>query len=215
MDNFKSYEFTFLYLINKCILLFKYIDINNQKDIFSNIKLFVNKLQEIFSKADFKNSNDRKNKILEILINYFNNLIDEKIYYLLNKTSRDNIISEVEKKALDLCEKNDKSKSTHIIKENNVKEPSTYSDIEDKIDKKIKSAFSEIENNMKIVLKDYFEHTDYVEYDLDKKFNIKLETNNILIESKIKEYVKELIIKGNIHNDEIYDHVNKIIDKGF
>ena len=31
MDNSKSYEFTFLYLVNKCILLFKYIDIKYQK----------------------------------------------------------------------------------------------------------------------------------------------------------------------------------------
>ena len=42
MDNLKSYEFTFLYLINKCILLFKYIDKDNQKDILYNIKVFIN-----------------------------------------------------------------------------------------------------------------------------------------------------------------------------
>ena len=38
-DNFKSYEFTFLYLINKCILLFKYININYQKEILYDIKI--------------------------------------------------------------------------------------------------------------------------------------------------------------------------------
>ena len=64
MDNFKSYEFTFLYLINKCILLFKYIDNNYQKDILHDIKNFINKLQEIFSTIDFKNNIDKKNKIL-------------------------------------------------------------------------------------------------------------------------------------------------------
>lgn len=63
MNNFKSHEFTFLYLINKCILLFKYIEINDQKNILYEIKLFINKLQEIFSKADFKDSIEKKNKI--------------------------------------------------------------------------------------------------------------------------------------------------------
>jgi hypothetical protein len=66
MDNYKSYEFTFLYLINKCILLFKYIDNIYQKEILYDIKIFINKLQELFSKADFKNNEDKKNKILEM-----------------------------------------------------------------------------------------------------------------------------------------------------
>ena len=42
MDNYKSYEFTFLYLINKCILLFKYIDTIYQKEILNDIKKFIN-----------------------------------------------------------------------------------------------------------------------------------------------------------------------------
>ena len=59
MDN-KSYEFIFLYLINKCILLFKYIDTFNQKNILYEIKIFINKLQEIFTDSDFKNNEEKK-----------------------------------------------------------------------------------------------------------------------------------------------------------
>jgi hypothetical protein len=60
MDNYKSYDFTFLYLINKCILLFKYIDTYYQKEILYDIKIFINKLEQIFSNGDFKDNNKKK-----------------------------------------------------------------------------------------------------------------------------------------------------------
>ena len=59
MDN-KSYEFIFLYLINKCILLFKYIDNFNKKNILYDIKIFINKLQEILINSNFKNNEEKK-----------------------------------------------------------------------------------------------------------------------------------------------------------
>lgn len=253
MDNFKSYEFTFLYLINKCILLFKYIDNIYQKEILYDIKIFINKLQELFSKADFKNNEDKKNKILEILITYFEKIIDEKIYNLINSDEKDNIIIEVEKNALSICENNEKNNkldqpilknyndytnkdtykdvSKDIFKENNkdiFKEKiskevnkNNYSQIsliefEQKINNKIKSIFTEIENNIKISLKDYFDHTKYVEYDLDKKFNAKLESNNILVETKIRELFNNLLDNDNFKdllfsNNTFVDYINKLI----
>ena len=108
MDNKKSFEFNFFYLINKSILLFKYIDINHQKEILDNIKSFINKLQEIFSNADFKNNIEKKNKILEILIQYFEQLIHTKIYSLINNKNKNIIINEIDKIALLACENNDK-----------------------------------------------------------------------------------------------------------
>ena len=63
MDNTKSYNFKFLILINKCILLFNYIDVIYQKEILNDIKIFVLKLKEKFSNKDIT--------MLEALINYF------------------------------------------------------------------------------------------------------------------------------------------------
>ena len=251
MDNYKSYDFTFLYLINKCILLFKYIDTSYQKEILNDIKIFINKLQELFSKADFKNSEDKKNKILEILITYFEKIIDEKIYNLIDSDEKDNIIIEVEKNALNICENNEKknnkleeppilknyndyiSKDSYketfkennkdIFKERISKEvnKNNYSEIsllefEQKINNKIKTIFSDIENNIRISLKDYFDHTKYVEYDLDKKFNAKLESNNILIESKIKDLFNNLLDNDSFkdslfNNNTLVDYINKLI----
>ena len=252
MDNFKSYEFTFLYLINKCILLFKYIDNNYQKDILHDIKIFINKLQNIFSTIDFKNNTDKKNKILEVLINYFEKIIDNKIYILINNVNKNVIISEVEKNALLLCEnyekKNINKKNCEVnnhhdnmkkfdaninvlpdILPNNISSnilPSSNNDLtilEKKINIKIKLIFDEIETNIKSSLKNYFEHTQHIEYDLDKKFNNKIDNNNIFIENKVKDILKEVLNTTNLNNltntneliknqiNDIYFYINNSI----
>ena len=218
-NNNKSYEFTFLYLINKCLLLFKYIEHKYQKEILFDIKMFINKVQDFFSKADFKNNDDKKNKILEILIDYFEKIIDNKIYNLLND-NKDYIISEVEKNALLLCENHDKKQQLNkkVLSNNNLSELNSHVNynnndliiLEKKINTKIKSIFNEIETNVKSSLKDYIEHTQFVEYDLDKKFNSKIEHNNIIVESKIKEILND-VLKNNINDIKIYDNVNKLI----
>ena len=43
MDSKKSNEYNFIFLMNKCILLYNYIDIYYQKDILNDIKSFINK----------------------------------------------------------------------------------------------------------------------------------------------------------------------------
>jgi hypothetical protein len=255
----KSYEFNFFFLINKCILLFKYIDNEYQKEILNEIKLFINKLQEIFSKADFNSSNDKKNKILELLINYFDSLITNKIYKLINHSDKDLIINEVDKIALLACNNNE-SKNTEkesLAKENLVKENllkkqllekesknidkdillkenkniekynNNIIELEQKINNKINIAFSEIENNIKNTFKDYFEHTQYVEYDLDKKFNSKLEDkfqnfiNSYKIDndnSNIKEQIKievddKIKILAEIFNNNIQNILGNITNQ--
>lgn len=225
MDNLKSYEFTFLYLINKCILLFKYIDNNHQKNILYDIKIFINKLQNL--------SLD-KNKILEVLIEYFQQIIDSKIYKFLIG-NKDSILKEVEIKALYICEQNEsnkrisenisikpdinlyeyeKNKDIINIEQkinnnlNNTKEIIKNSllennnDLEKKVNNKIKSIFNEIENNIKNTLKDYLAHTESIEHEYDKKFSEKMKANNIFIENKVKEL---------LCNDTLYEYINNSI----
>jgi hypothetical protein len=225
MDNLKSYEFTFLYLINKCILLFKYIDNDHQKNIIYDIKIFINKLQELSL---------NKNKILEVLIEYFEKIIDSKIYKFLIG-NKDSILKEVEVKALYICEQNENNKriSENIsIKPNmnlyeyeknkdiinieqkinnnlnNTKEIIKNSllennnDLEKKVNNKIKSIFNEIENNIKNTLKDYLAHTESIEHEYDKKFSEKMKANNIFIENKVKEL---------LCNDTLYEYINNSI----
>jgi len=233
MDNLKSYEFIFLYLINKCILLFKYIENQDQKEILYDIKIFINKLKDIFSLPNFENNINKKNKILQILIEYFEKIIETKIYILIKCPNKDNIISEIEKLALKICEEkeqyNQKKKEVHDQKEvydqievndqkkvhdqievhdqKKVHDHKEDHDLENRINDKIKNIFNEIENNIKKSLKEYFIYTENVEYDLDKKFNEKMQKNNIYIENKIKEFLK------NNDNNKIYSNINNLINE--
>jgi len=287
MDNYKSYEFIFLYLINKCILLFKYIDNIYQKNILQEIKIFINKLNEIFSTADFKNNEDKKNKILEILINYFEKIIDEKIYNLITDPNKDSIIIEVERLALNICENNEKKNKINTYenksdnsdflkttlnknkldyvesknkldniesknkldyiesknkldyiesknkldyiesknkldyvesknKSDNIESKNKLIELEEKLNNKVITIFNEIENNIKKSLKDYVEHTNYVEYDLDKKFNEKLDNYILKIEDKIKDLLNNDLISAKIYDyiknqiNNIYEHIDNV-----
>ena len=270
MDIIKSNEFNFLYLINKCILLFKYISNEHQKNILIDIKIFIHKLEEKFSKVNFSNNILKKNKILEVLIEYFKNIIEKKIYKLINNDSIITIIDNVNNKAFEICNNKintpdpgkDYNYMEGVIKEcmipinnknsysqdnklesvftkeyinleinNNLENNKEYIDkevnifnIENIIDNKIKKFINEIENNIKNSLKDYINHTEYVEYDLDKKFNTRIEKNNIFIENKMREIMKELVNNNKIitfintslkqQMNEIYKYVdNSKIDK--
>jgi hypothetical protein len=268
MDITKSYEFIFLYLINKCILLFKYINNNDQKNILIDIKFFINNLNNKISNTEFNDNIKKKNKILEILIEYFESVIQNKIYKLLNNDSLISIIEIINKEALEICyskinSANQEKSNSHIdtmdlsnVNKSSANSSKTFSEkisvesgvnkaiipknnnyvdlqeclhegrytgmnsqseknnsnIENIIDSKIKNFIIGIENNIKNSLKDHINYTESVEYDLDKKFNTKIEKNNIFIENKIREIIRDLINNKNIniHNNILKNEINDI-----
>jgi hypothetical protein len=208
MDNQKSYEFTFLYLINKCILLFKYINNDNQQEILQGIKIFINKLYEIFSKTDFNDNNEKKNKILEVLIKFFEKIIDEKIYTLLDVNEKENIMREVTQKSMSICEKNKKKNNLNIIDtasllnrtftENNKNKE--YSSI-----RNIQTTESVNEDNQKRLKENNdidipnISNNDLLE--LEKKFNSKIKSMFNDIENNI-----ELLLKNNFSKLQYNDN---------
>jgi hypothetical protein len=217
----KSYEFNFFFLINKCILLFKYIDNLYQKEILNEIKLFINKLQEIFSKADFNNSLDKKNKILELLINYFEQLIDIKIYKLIDHLNKDLIINEVNNIALLACNNNEKkslNKET-LNKETLNKETLNKETLNKETLNKETFNKESFNNEKKTVSKESF---NYIENNLSKgnldKNNIVKDnsssTMNLSKRSEDKElFSGERSSKENISTTIIYDLEKKINNK--
>ena len=52
MDEKKTPQFQFLLLINKCILLFEYIDTYYQKEILNNIKIFIKNIMKILKRSN-------------------------------------------------------------------------------------------------------------------------------------------------------------------
>ena len=295
MDEKKTPQFQFLLLINKCILLFEYVDTYYQQEILNNIKIFIKNLEELFSKKKFDNKIEKKNKILDVLITYFEKLIYEEIVQIINSDNKNSLYRDIENRALLICTKKEKiidkqknieeeykknfeisydenirssiglrpeqrpsceqsppisdeslSKSSEVFHEhytcqeiNNIKNEQQYLmqkqnlekdnieipkniggkiiksdliELEKRINNKIKNVFNDIENNIKSSLKEYISYTETVEYDLDKKFNIKIENiiknNNLQLENKIKDIIKNV---KNDTDDNLYENINNVI----
>jgi len=203
MDILKSYQSNFLLLINKCILLFNHIDNNNQQKILANIKSFIDKIRDIFINYELK---EKKKKILEILINYFEKLIDEEITGLLDIEERDIILKEIETQ---LYKTNLGNQENIRNQENPNNETKHLVDLEKRINNKIMTIFNEIEKNVKSSVKEYQSYSEFITYDLDKKFDDKLNSYKKNIELKIKESLKETLNYENLNNI-IKNHIDNI-----
>jgi hypothetical protein len=253
MDSKKSNEYNFIFLMNKCILLYNYIDTCYQKDILNDIKSFINKLEDIVSLKKFNSIEDKKNNILIILNKYLNKLIEDKIFHLFEENSTQDIFYDIEKKAIKITTEKIKQneienkyildkkineqmkKSENIIKDgikdtividnnqiNELKEihKTHLINFEKKVDNKIKIIFNEIENNIKLSLKDYIEHTIKVENELDNKVEIKMQSYKRMIENKMKDFIDNLFENTDLNNkinnkvnteiNEIYKYVENI-----
>lgn len=253
MDSKKSNEYNFIFLMNKCILLYNYIDTFYQKDILNDIKSFINKLEDIVSLKKFHSIEDKKNNILIILNKYLNKLIEDKIFHLFEENSTEDIFYDIEKKAIKITTEKIKQneienkyildkkineqmkKSENIIKDgikdtividnnqiNELKEihKTHLINFEKKVDNKIKIIFNEIENNIKLSLKDYIEHTIKVENELDNKVEIKMQSYKRMIENKMKDFIDNLFENTDLNNkinnkvnteiNEIYKYIENI-----
>ena len=235
-DNYKSYEFTFLYLINKCILLFKYIDNEYQKEILNDIKLFINKIQDFFLKIDFKTNEEKKNKILDLLIDYFETIIDKKIYDLIIDDNKEAIIQEAEKSAFLLCENYEKKNNGkkilqpednikkvlqpeyHNIKkilltEDNSKKTLNNPDYNNNdlilLEKKINAKIKLIFNDIENNIKTSLK--DYFQYTQNIEYDLDKKFNS-KIDNKVKEILNH-VLSNNLNEVKIYDQITELVNE--
>ena len=251
MDFKESQDYNFIFNINKCILLFNYIDIYYQKEILSDIKYFVSKLGNIYENKKFNSIEEKKENILNIFNKYLFKIINEKIIFLIEDKGED-FITEINNIVLKTCNEIYKKKeienkyninkkiskhldkSEEIIKEGikesigivNTKEDYNENqkiylkDFEKKVDNKIKTIFIDIENNIKLSLKDYIEHTIHIKNDIDRKNDIQIKSINTLIDNKISNILDTLFhddqlnkkISNNVKNEmnELYSYIDNI-----
>ena len=85
-------EYNFLFLMNKCVLLFNYIDIYYQKEVLTDIKYFIKRLCDIYETKKFNSVHDKKYSVLNVLNKYLTKIIDEKIIFLVDNQD-DNFIT--------------------------------------------------------------------------------------------------------------------------
>jgi hypothetical protein len=223
------------------------IDILNDIKSFINKLTDVVSLKKFHSIEDKKNNiliilNKYLNKIIEDKIfHLFEENNTEDIFYdiekkaikittekmkqneIENKYIIDKKINEQLKKSETIIK--DGIKDTIIMDNNQINElkeihKTHLINFEKKVDNKIKIIFNEIENNIKLSLKDYIEHTIKVENELDNKVEIKMQSYKKMIENKMKDFIDNLFEntdlnnkinnKVNIEINEIYKYVENI-----
>lgn len=233
-------EYNFLFLMNKCVLLFNYIDIYYQKEVLTDIKYFIKRLCDIYETKKFNSVQDKKHNVLNVLNKYLTKIIDEKIIFLVDNQD-DNFITTINNSVLKTCNEiykkkeieekyninktsndnlNDKltckiseklSNTENIIKEGikeeikqnmTVKNDETLlipenqkkylNEFEKKIDNKIKNIFIDIENNIKLSLKDYIEYTIHIKNDVDRKNDLQIKSLNTLVDNKLSKVLENL-----------------------
>jgi hypothetical protein len=232
-------EYNFLFLMNKCVLLFNYIDIYYQKEVLTDIKYFIKRLCDIYETKKFNSVQDKKHNVLNVLNKYLTKIIDEKIIFLVDNQD-DNFITTINNSVLKTCNEiykkkeieekyninktsndnlNDKlsckiseklSNTENIIKEG-IKEEiknnnntsvipeSNLKEFEKKIDNKIKNIFTDIENNIKLSLKDYIEYTIHIKNDIDRKNDIQIKSLNTLVDNKLSKLLENLFEDENLN----------------
>ena len=261
-------EYNFLFLMNKCVLLFNYIDIYYQKEVLTDIKYFIKRLCDIYETKKFNSVHDKKYSVLNVLNKYLTKIIDEKIIFLVDNQD-DNFITTINNSVLKTCNEiykkkeieekyninktsndnlNDKlsykiseklSNTENIIKEGikeeikqnfTVKNDETLlipenqkkylNEFEKKIDNKIKNIFIDIENNIKLSLKDYIEYTIHIKNDVDRKNDLQIKSLNTLVDNKLSKVLenlfededlnKRIINNVKIEMNDLYKYIDDI-----
>lgn len=250
MNIMENNEYNFLFLMNKCVLLFNYIDIYYQKEVLTDIKYFIKRLSDIYETKKFNSVHDKKYSVLNVLNKYLAKIIDEKIIFLVDNQD-DNFITTINNSVLKTCNEiykkkeieekyninkvvndsnniNEKiseklSKTENIIKEGikeEIKQSISNTDnkiitenekkylieFEKKIDNKIKNIFSDIENNIKLSLKDYIEYTIHIKNDIDRKNDLQIKSLNTLVDNKLSKVLENLFEDENL-NKRIINNV--------
>ena len=168
-------EYNFIFLMNKCVMLYEHIDIDYQKDILTDIKKFMKKVSELQSQNSFK-----KKDILSAFNIYLSNTIDEKIMKLINNPSKE-LIDGINDNCLKIC--------NNVLKKREIEEK--YGINQKSENQKSENQKSENQNK---------EITNISTNITKEKEELKENNEPKIEEKKIKEYLEntEKIIKDGI-----------------
>ncbi len=114
----------FIYLLNKCSMLYIHLDKDTKKDVLNNIKEFILKLHETFNmNDDLKNLNihDKKEKILSTLIPYLDKLTTNFMieHICIDENKKEFLIKEIDISSLSYARKLLNNNSEIINQTNN------------------------------------------------------------------------------------------------
>ncbi len=182
IDSENSLETDFILNIHKTLLSFNYLEKKNQKTIVRDFQQFINRLTNIFqSQSLYRNKEEKRLKIIEILVKYLNRLHNDQIRNLIRSNHRDDILKNIERDAYDNTMK-------HLKKINS---PSSLSPtkVNQQQDSPVKSEIEEEVEEVEIVEDDDIEEIDYNKMTTMTQMG---NLNNVNMDEKIGDEIRKL-----------------------
>ncbi len=224
----------FVYLLNKCSMLYIYLDKSTKKDVLLNIKDFINKLHNTFNQnIELQNLNNdlKKEKILHYLIPYLNKLTTNFMieHIIIDENKKELLIKEIDISSLSNARKllkEDNIQNNYVEKTDNIQNNYVEkTDIKkDKVEEQINKVTHKITNHIddKMIslyneLNKFFEMKFNVINDDLNKSNEKLKSNINLLENELNENIlnkfenqkSENITHLSFISQKIYEEIEK------
>ena len=95
----QSLETDFIFYIHKTLLSFSYLTPHHQRVILKDVQTFIHRLTLLFSNNHTIHKEEKRIKIIDILVKYLNRLNSDQIKHLIQHSQKDNLLKSIEKDA--------------------------------------------------------------------------------------------------------------------
>ncbi len=198
---FNSSETQFIFLIHKTLLSFPYFELDIQQIILNDIKIFIQKLTDLFSNSTNLNPQEKRFKIIEVLVKYLDRYHNTQFNQVFIRNQNEDILYEIEKEAyqstLSHLNKNqnkvkeddykieyvnssfeDQSSNIDDLDDSSISSNTSVKSVEDKLYKKILECKKSIQNIYK---------------DMDKKIEIRINSLQEVLVSNLQNYIQDYL----------------------
>ncbi len=198
---FNSSETQFIFLIHKTLLSFPYFELDIQQIILNDIKIFIQKLTDLFSNSTNLNPQEKRFKIIEVLVKYLDRYHNTQFNQVFIRNQNEDILYEIEKEAyqstLSHLNKNqnkvkeddykieyvnssfeDQSSNIDDLDDSSISSNTSVKSVEDKLYKKILECKKSIQNIYK---------------DMDKKIEIRINSLQEVLFSNLQNYIQDYL----------------------
>lgn len=227
----QSLETDFIFYIHKTLLSFSYLTPQHQRVILKDVQTFIHRLTLLFSNNHSIHKEEKRIKIIDILVKYLNRLNSDQIKHLIHHPQKDSLIKSIEKDAymstmnhLDKMNENKKQEFQEVeVEKTNVDDileelqeiPSTQEEenmiVSDDLIKYVEDEFKKYEKKMIDKIVECKRSISNVDRELDRKIELRLKSNLIEIENQVKKLIRDSLTNIYQMENQTTDKMNQMI----
>ncbi len=205
----------FIYLLNKCSMLYIHLDKNTKKDVLNNIKEFIFKLHETFNthnELQNLNIHEKKEKILCTLIPYLDKLTTNFMieHICIDENKKEFLIKEIDISSLSYArkisqqqlEKEEKKEEEEVKESQHVEEEKVLNVVKEYKNEKENNKKSYFQEQINKVTHKITNHIDDKMISLHEELNNFFKTKFDLLNNENKKILENA-------NNDLCQHINK------